>query len=133
MLSSWIHLRVIDIPKSKYSKEIICEVSIWWTDFNLDIISWIILINFIIYTFPIRVVREEENSSHETMSIELARPLNDTIQISLGQEELETLQTRFKLGKMLPNCLSSIHSHMFLQKGLNLGKSYRFLPFFNMK
>lgn len=68
------------------------------------------------------VVREEENSSHETMSIELARPLNDTIQISLGQEELETLQTRFKLGKMLPNCLSSIHSHMFLQKGLNLGE-----------
>ena len=95
----------------------------------LHIISRIILINFIIYTFPIRVVREEENSSHDTMSIELAKPINDTIQISLGQEELETLQTRFKLGKMLPNCLSSIHSHMFLQKGLNLGKSYRFLHF----
>ena len=131
MISSWIHLKVINIPKSKYSKEIICEVSIWWKS-NLHIISWIILISFIIYIFPIRVVREEENSSHETMSIELARPLHDTIQISLGQEELETLQTRFKLGKMLPNCLSSIHSHMFLQKGLNLGKSYRFLPFFNI-
>ena len=64
---------------------------------------------------------EEADSSRDTMSIELAKPLNEAVQISLGQEELEILQTRFKLRKMLPNCLSSIHSSIFLQKGLNIG------------
>ena len=61
------------------------------------------------------------------MSIELAKPLNEAVQISLGQDELETLQTRFKLRKMLPNCLSSIHSSIFLQKGLTIGNFIIFL------
>ena len=74
--------------------------------------------------FVRRVITTEVSNSHDSISIELANPVNETVQIALGQEDIEALQHRFKFRKILPGCLNSIHSKVFLQKGLSIGTIY---------
>ena len=71
-----------------------------------------------------RLITTEVSNSHESISIELANPINETVEIALGQDDIEALQNRFKFRKILPGCLSNIHSKVFLQKGLSIGKIY---------
>ena len=76
----------------------------------------------VIYTH--RLITTQVSNSHESISIELANPINETVEIALGQDDIEALQNRFKFRKILPGCLSNIHSKVFLQKGLSIGKLY---------
>ena len=79
----------------------------------------------LIYIFWIyRVITTVETNSHEAASIALSKPVQETLQLGLGQDDIEALQRRYKFRKILPECLNTINSKMFLQKRISKGNIY---------
>ena len=79
----------------------------------------------LIYIFWIyRVITTVETNSHEAASIALSKPVQETLQLGLGQDDIEALQRRYKFRKILPECLNTINSKMFLQKRISKGTIY---------
>ena len=57
----------------------------------------------------------DEITAHETSSSETTRSASETMQMTLEPEDLEALQRRYKLRKILPACLSNVQSKIVLR------------------
>ena len=71
-----------------------------------------------------RVITTVETNLHEAASIALSKPVQETLQLGLGQDDIEALQRRYKFRKILPECLNTINSKMFLQKRISKGNIF---------
>ena len=85
------------------------------------------LLMFLIFLRHQRVITTDEIHSHETSSVEVVKSISETVQIALGEDEIEALQRRYRFRKILPACLSSIQSKMFLPRALSIGQGIVFI------